>query len=492
MIRESNLAPSILVRAPGARSFVAALVYTLVAHTAVAGTPTAPVGSAQRLCGGEPVTPETAREAVEFITRTVAGAHVDGPERDASALQGLRALGESIRAPITSAALALLINRELARSGDAHLRVELPANAAAHCRYLPFEFEWSDQGLLVVTQGGPVPAGSRVSALGDRSIEELEALARQVIPHENPYWARSEFARLAAREDWAGAARLADARGSLDISYHSPTGEDRRTTVAFNHPAPATRAWVGFQLFPEQSTGHFWMDRCDPSEEFLRTLDEFVVAVRKAGVRKVAIDLRRNPGGDVGAALAVLRAFGAEVPRGFGVEIRVSDTLLAAMPMFAPTAIAPAFESMGLPAPAPDAARYQVPASLVLGLVQSRLGDRTFEVAPGREFFLLTGGGTFSSAALFTVLVRDNALGRVVGEPIGNSASFNGSEVILPMPGLPHELHLSTAHLSRPDRLSGNSPTVLPDVHAPTTPQSLARRDDPALDFVRQAPVRAQ
>jgi hypothetical protein len=292
------------------------------------------------------------------------------------------------------------------------------------------------------------------------------------------------------REDWAVAAGLTDAKGSLQVSYLTPAGEDRRTTIAFDRPAPSARAWVGFQLFPEQSTGHFWMDRCDPSEEFLRILDEFVVAVRKAGVRKVAIDLRRNSGGDVGAALAVLRAFGATVARGFGVEIRVSDTMLAAMPMFAPTAIAPAFESAGLPSPAPDAARYQMPAPLVLGLVEMRLGDRAFEAAQDREIFLLTSGATFSSAALFTVLVRDNALGRVVGEPIGNAASFNGSELVLPVPGLPHDLHLSTAHLSRPERLSGNAPTVLPDVLAPSTPQSMARRSDPALDHVRQAPVR--
>jgi hypothetical protein len=171
------------------------------------------------------------------------------------------------------------------------------------------------------------------------------------------------------------------------------------------------------------------------------------------------------------------------------VEVRVSNTLLAAMPMFAPTAIAPAFQSAGAPAPPADATRYQMPPSLVLNLVQARLGDRTYETAPGRALYLLTAGATFSSAALFTVLVRDNALGRIVGEPIGNSASFNGSELIMPVPGLPHELHLSTAQLSRPERLSGNAMTVLPDVLAPSTPQSLAQRGDPALDVVRQAPV---
>jgi hypothetical protein len=424
---------------------------------------------------------------VAFVARSVEHAHVDGPGRDAPALQGLRALAESVRGPVSPSALALAINRELARSDDAHLRLDLPADAAERCRYLPFGLEWTDAGLLVTTHDGPLPAGARISALGGRSLDQLEALARQAIPHENAYWARSEFARLAVREDWASGVGLRGPGNAVDVEYVAPTGEPRRTTVAYDRPPPVARPSVGFELHPAHSTGHFWMDRCDLSEEFLRTLDEFVVAVRKAGIRKVAIDLRRNPGGDVGAALAVLRAFGTSVTRGFGVEIRVSEPLLAAMPMFAPTAIAPAFESVGLPGPAPDAVRYPIPAPLVLSLVQSRLGERPYETAPGRVLYLLTGGSTFSSAALFSVLVRDNALGRIVGEPIGNSAAFNGSEVILPVPGLPHELHLSTAHLSRPDPLAGNAPTVLPDVLAPATSNSLAQRKDPALDVVLQA-----
>jgi hypothetical protein len=491
MSREYSPSHDFPARTAGAHRVLAVLTCVLAGiHPATASSQAALAASNfEELCHGRELATDSARTAIEFVARTVAEAHVDGPERDAAALQGLRALGEVIRGPVTPAALALGINRELARSRDAHLRVELPATVAERCHFLPFGLVWTDTGLLVSTHGGPVPAGSRISMIGGRSLDQLEALAQQVIPHENPYWARSEFARLAVREDWADGADLRDNARSVEVVYVTPAGAAHRSTVAYDHPSPPTRAWVGFQLYPAQSTGHFWMDRCDPDEEFFGTLDEFVVAVREAGIRKVAIDLRRNPGGDVGVALAVLRAFGAEVTRGFGVEVRVSDTLLAAMPMFAPTAIAPAFQSAGVSAPPADAARYQMPPSLVLNLVQARLGDRAYQTAPGRDLYLLTAGATFSSAALFTVLVRDNALGRIVGEPNGNSASFNGSEVILPVPGLPHELHLSTAQLSRPEPLSGNAMTVLPDVLAPSTPQSLTQRGDPALDVVRQAPL---
>jgi hypothetical protein len=439
-------------------------------------------------CGAEPLPTQAAREAVGFVERTVHEAHVDGPERDQPALRQLQALGQSIHEPIAPAALALAINRALGLAGDAHLRVELSPQAAATCNTLPIEFEWGDQGLLVTSQGGSVPTGSRVSSIGQRSLRDLESFARHHIPHENAYWARSEFARLVTREDWARAAGLADTGGSVDVTYTSPAGAVGRTTLTFDRAARATRPWVGFQIYAGQSTGLLWMDRCEPDEEFQRTLDAFVVAVRNANVRKVAIDLRRNPGGDAGAALAVLRAFGLSAAQGFSVETRVSATLVATMPMLAPSSLAPVFEGAGLPTPAADAERYEIPAPLVLALVQSRLGERAFETAPDRQLFLLTGGATFSSAALFTLLVRDNALGLVIGEPIGNAASFNGSEVILAVPGMPHELHVSTAHLARPDGLAGLAPTVLPDVLAPATMHSLAQGTDPALDFVLHAP----
>jgi hypothetical protein len=337
-----------------------------------------------------------------------------------------------------------------------------------------------------------VPRGSRITALGGRSLAELDALALAYVPHENLYWARSEFARISVREDWISTLGLAAPDNGVEIVYESTPGVSARAVVQLSTLATKQRAPVGFALYPADSTGWFWMDRCDPDEDFLRKLDEFVVAVRRDKLRKVAIDLRGNPGGDVSAPLAVLRAFGFDVQRGFGVDVRVSKPLLASMPMFAPEAVAPAFAAAGVAAPATTADHYSIPAPLVLGMVMSRLGDRAFEAAHGVDLFLLTGGGTFSSASLFTALVRDNALGRIVGEPNGNSASFNGSEVILPVPGLPHELHLSTARLERADQTAGNAPAVLPDVLAPPTPQSVRDGLDPALAYVRSIPVPAQ
>ena len=82
--------------------------------------------------------------------------------------------------------------------------------------------------------------------------------------------------------------------------------------------------------------------------------------------------------------------------------------------------------------------------------------------------------------------MRDNHLGTLVGEPTGNSVTFNGSEIERPIPHLPYVLHLSTARLLRPNRSGGTGAVVpLPDLRAPQTPAALSAGRDAAVDRIR-------
>jgi C-terminal processing protease CtpA/Prc len=253
-------------------------------------------------------------------------------------------------------------------------------------------------------------------------------------------------------------------------------------------PLKATRNWVGYELYPADSTAMFWLERCDPNDEFFSTLSAFVHEVGRQNLRKVVIDLRGNPGGDSSVAIAILRSMGQTLQRGFSVAVRVSPELLLDMPIFAPSAIAPAFQAAGLASPRPESTRYTVPGSMVLGLLNDRLGHRQLDEVTQRSLYLLTDGGTFSSAALFAVLVRDNGLGLLVGEPTGNSVTFNGSEIERTVPGMRYVLHLSTAKLIRPDEGAGSAPALLPDLRAPQTTASVRAGRDAALDMILSRP----
>jgi C-terminal processing protease CtpA/Prc len=97
---------------------------------------------------------------------------------------------------------------------------------------------------------------------------------------------------------------------------------------------------------------------------------------------------------------------------------------------------------------------------------------------------LLTDAGTFSSGTLFAVLVRDNHLGRIVGEAAGNSASFNGTEYPVALSGTDYYLNLTTARLLRPDAGAPADASIEPDDPVTATGADLAAGRDVQLDFV--------
>jgi hypothetical protein len=447
-----------------------------------------PLHAASGECGSEVLSERQARAAIAFVLTQVRSAHYTARfDSDAATLRQLARLSAVASGDLTASVLAHRINTALQSAQDAHLRLELSPENAADCPSLPLTLSWTDDGLLVL-RGGKVPAGSRISAIAGRPLDALQALASQAIPHENLFWVRSSFARHIVRADQLSAFGLVDPDGSVRIDFQSLDEASTQVHLKPSTPIKSIRNWVGYELYPADSTALFWLERCDPNDEFFSTLNAFAREVREQNLRKVVIDLRGNPGGDASVAVAVLRSMGQTLQRGFSVAVRVSPELLHDMPIFAPVAIGPAFQGAGLAGPQPEATRYTVPGSMILGLLDSRLGHRQLDAVTHRSLYLLTDGGTFSSAALFAVLVRDNGLGLLVGEPTGNSVTFNGSEIERTVPGMRYVLHLSTARLIRPDEIAGSAPTLLPDVRAPQTAASIRAGHDAALDMIRSRP----
>jgi C-terminal processing protease CtpA/Prc len=272
---------------------------------------------------------------------------------------------------------------------------------------------------------------------------------------------------------------------SVDISYQSRDGSTSTRRVRLNATVATPRSWIGYQTQPQFSTALLWIDRCEVNDEFNATLGRFATEVRQLKIRKVAIDVRGTPGGDSGIALAILRAFGHAPPSAFSVDVRVSPELNTAQPAFDPKNMFPLLEKVGISNFPPNARNYLLPGSLVLSMLAQRLPPPAPEPTPPVDLYLLIDGGTFSSASLFAILVRDHRLGMLIGEPTGNPPSFNASEIPQEIPALPYFLNLSTARLIRPDVGAGPAETILPDVFIPMTAAALAAGSDPALDYIR-------
>lgn len=442
-------------------------------------------------CGTRLLTAPQVHKAIDFAVALVRESHyVPTARTNDRAVSALIRVSRGKIRPMTSAMLAHRMNVALAVDHDAHLRVELSAEVADHCPALPLALAWTDDGLLVLG-GGRIPAGARILSIGDRSLAQLETLAAKAVPHENLYWVHSVFAREIVRADVLRSFGLVADDGSVEIVYQRGQDAPVHLRLRLSKPLKQRRPWVGYKLFKGDSTGLFWLKRCDPNKEFFDTLAQFVAKVKQYGLRKVVIDLRGNPGGNSAVAIAILRSLGLTVKHGFSADVRVSLQLVHDEPMFAPAAIAKVFQAVGKSPPPADASRYRIPGPVVLAALSQELQGRHLNVVTGRRLYLLIDGGTFSSASLFALLVRDNCLGTIIGEPDGNSTPFDGSEIEGRIPATPYLLHVPTARLVRPRVAAGPAPTLLPDIRAPLTAEALATGRDDALELVRNDQVSA-
>jgi hypothetical protein len=438
-------------------------------------------------CSSAMISRQHIRAATDDIMRLLRSAHygsADGiPAAMATKLEDLR---HAPRSKMPAWKFASDVNIALATANDGHLGLHLIAEAETHCPRLPLELAWSDSGLFV-RQGGPVPAGSRVISIGGQALATLQQIALTTVPHENVYWARNELARQLPRADMALSYGLVAADGNVTVVFKRPDGTSGAQRMFPTIPAPPPGEAISYQIFPERSTALLRLSHLDNNDESAAKLAQFFGGVIHDHIQKVVVDLRGNPGGDASLAVAILRYLGHTNYESFSVDIHLSRELHEEQPRFDPENIGPAFVAAGLKPPSAGARGYWVPGPLVLAATTQTLPAAPREVAAGRQLFLMVDGGTFSSAALFALLVRDNHLGVLIGEPVGTSTSFHGGELDIRVAPVDYFLSISTTRLDRPDVSAGISPTILPDVFIPLSGSSLAAAKDDALDYVLRA-----
>jgi Peptidase family S41 len=461
-----------------------------VVHRAIMGVLLiACAGGARASCGDVAMPAAAAHAAIDFVQARVVSAHIGSiggvPAPVRTQLKSAREMAG--RDPLQRE-LADALNGLLVPHGDAHLEVRMQDSAVAGCDALPIGMAWNSSGLWVRSGAGPVPTGSRIDAIGELSDSDLEQRLATRLPHETRQWLLFHAAQLLAREDTLRVLGLVDREGKVALRILTPDGKQQRASIALqSSPDSSQRPWFGWRLHPEAGTGVFWFGRFEYNAQIAGAFAEFLRRAGAADIRKVAIDIRGNPGGDSSVAVAMLDAMTAGDYSSFSVEVRPSPELAAQVPVLMPESLNPVLQQAGLPAIPADAATYLLPSPLVLAQLRGRT-----EVAPigarldGRRLFLLTDGGTFSSGTLFAALVRDNRLGEIVGESPGNTAGFNGSELRFDIPGMDYYLNLSTARMHRPDGNASNTSSIEPDIQVVPRGGDFAAGRDPALDAVLQ------
>ena len=148
--------------------------------------------------------------------------------------------------------------------------------------------------------------------------------------------------------------------------------------------------------------------------------------VKNKGIKNVAVDLRGNSGGNSLVADEFIRYLDAD-------SFRVTTETMRLGPFFTPLG--------------PETVENE------------RYTDLTFT----GDVYLLTSAGSFSSAMLFPQYIKDNGLGKLIGEPPGNDPNGYGEITEFRTPNAGMWISVSTKRFNRVDRDCPDK-YVMPDI----------------------------
>ena len=201
----------------------------------------------------------------------------------------------------------------------------------------------------------------------------------------------------------------------------SYTAEDFVTLEAYKEineeylTAQEETSFVSYVIDEEKSFALLTLRECRWNQEYTDCLHQMFAEVKAQGIRRVAVDLRGNGGGNSLVANEFLRYL-------------------------------------------PVKSYKEVTGCWRLGWLMLTDNQETSENKPyddltfGGDVYVLTDASSFSSAMIFAEYIKDNRLGTLIGEAPGNTPSGYGDIAIFQMPHSGLLLHVSTKEFFRADK----------------------------------------
>lgn len=445
-------------------ALLAALLLTLVVVAC------APAASPQAPAPLEPpttLTPEAQLEDIAFVTETLLEVHPALNVRDAR--QELVALSEDlavgVRGPLAPVDFYPVIARLPASLGDTHTRLVVRGDD-----YLPLALQWLSDGIVVAATGsgtGVAPGDELIAVAGRTPAQLAEALA-EFTSHGSEGWRRFITARQLPGRSALAALGALDPAGRVRLEFRSPYGDSYQVDLAPAESEPLSpygeRPWHGWEI--RNDIAYFWLDECRDTPELRWAVDEFFAAARAAGIDRIAIDLRRNGGGQSSVVDAFLRYLDVDRVRAIRSYPRPS---VAARPYFGPLAQVGRFFGDLFWDGYRRAGSPEDPVLVFRG-----------------ETYVLVGPATFSAAVDFATLLSDNGLAVIVGEGTGGAPSSYGDILRFTTPSGAFAFGVSFKRFVRPRPELDPAVELTPDVLVATGIADFRSGRDPVLAWLER------
>ena len=190
------------------------------------------------------------------------------------------------------------------------------------------------------------------------------------------------------------------------------------------------QAFVFYEIDKPNNLGIFTLKSCVNDAYYRKTLQNFFEEVHANGITNVAVDLRGNGGGNSSVANEFIAYLDVDTYLSWDSDVRFGNYLLK--------------------------------NRNVVGKNEKKA--ETF----GGAVYILTDITTFSAAMDFAMLIQDNNLGEIVGEPSGNLPNSYGDLIIFQMPHSKLVFTVSYKKWYRIDQTKADLP-IMPDYEVPAS-----------------------
>jgi hypothetical protein len=453
-------------RHDGLRLLFASLVCGLsFASHAYSGQPEAKPETAPQATAAALLAPEKMREDLDYtvqILRNVHPATCDGFSSEQQA--AIDAAYGQIQEPRTANTFYFVINSVICSLQDGH--TNLRPRGDNQNRRIDVPIVWLHDGSFYVEEDRePFRQGDRIVALGGKSIEAIYQRMRAVIPAENEHYRKMRMAVLIQREEFLDYLGVIE-KDAVDMGVER-AGNRVTLNAPLKSPAPyaagqPARPWVGYEIDADLSLGVFYLDSCLLNDQYRNTVKAFFTEVSEKSIRNIAVDVRRNGGGNSSVIDEFLRYFKIDRYRHYSGDVRYSKEV------------------------APKTG-YIRTWGYERGKPRETWNDRVKDpkLLFDGKLFVLTSTCTFSSGNWFAVLVKDNSLGTVLGEPTGNAPSSYGDVPSFQLPDTGFWFSVSHKKWVRPNPANDPADALYPDIPVYTTIQDIIHGTDPQLEKLK-------
>lgn len=343
---------------------------------------------------------------------------------------------EEIKQPQTKEKFFFLVNELFHSFHDAHTTQWLVFSQG-----IDLPLIWLKDGLYVKKDTELLKQGDLILRIGGKEITQLATALNQILWTENQHLLRLEGPWMLLARPYLqhlnlirhDSVEVICKRAGRELTFQLPV-------IKLNRYEKEQLPFFAYEIKKEDDLAVLTLNSCQYNAEYHKELLIFFKEVATQNIKNIALDLRRNGGGDSRVIDEFLHYINVHRIKGYGSFVRYSHDARIKTKVLK-------FGSETFPRSAKNNEKIDQQELLFSG-----------------RLFVLTSPNTFSSANMFAAVLQDNGIAMIVGEPTGNKPSCYGHPLSFQMPRTGIYFKISHKQFFRPDSSFDQIDAVYPDV----------------------------